>query len=191
MTSFSQASKNHSVYPNSCTTSHKQEHKQTERFNDKPRFSRENSLINVRHRGHQDQASQEFSDIKKDDPRHSNLCTTVNKETYLKTNKKTSVYEHISKMNTSSTNLTTSGGDYRTLKDVDGGLGSDEDLFGSDDELDELLAKSVVEDMDYNGNLGTQGGKNDFRWIDKDLGHDNGNMEGLLGSLATKWMTTH
>ena len=69
------------------------------------------------------------------------------------------------------------------VNDTNCGLGSDEDLFGSDDELDELLAKSFVDDLDNDGHLSTQGDSNESKRIENNLIDDDGGMEDLFDNL--------
>ena len=69
------------------------------------------------------------------------------------------------------------------VNDTNCGLGSDEDLFGSDDELDGLLAKSFVDDLDNDGHLSTQGDSSESKRIENNLIDDDGGMKDLFGNL--------
>ena len=114
----------------------------------------------------------------------NNLFTASGKQTHLQPrNMGTFESNDISKTNTTgktSSSLGTS--DSRTVKDTNCGLGSDEDLFGSDDELDELLAKSLDDALDNNDHLTTLGDDNESKRIEKSLLDDDDGLDELLAT---------
>jgi hypothetical protein len=117
----------------------------------------------------------------KTNKKQNSNSTTYGKQTYLQSSEGNFAFKNISKTDaaTKTTNiLRASGGNCGPSKDTEGGLGSDEDLFGSDDGLDELLAKSFTDDWDYTGELGTQGDNNDSKWAQND-----DSMKDFLGNL--------
>ena len=126
------------------------------------------------------------SQANKSDKKQSSFSITDGKQTYLHSSKGTFAYKNISKKKPvaeTTHNLRTSDGDYGPPKGMDGGLGSDEDLFGSDDGLDELLAKSFTDDLDYNNRLDTPGENNDLKWTQKNVMNDDGSVKDFLGNL--------
>ncbi len=190
MKNFAHVNKSNPMYNSLYTTSDKQTHgklKEIPCFETK-NISKINTFDDTTRRDQHRQAIGKSSQANRGSPKRSNFYNTSSKQTYLHSSKETRTYEtkDISKTNTiakTSNTLKTSSVGYKAPKDMDGGLGSDEDLFGSDDGLDELLASSFTDDLDHNGHLGTQGDNNNLKWIENDVLDDDGGMKDLLGNL--------
>ncbi|CAB4007810.1 choice-of-anchor A family [Paramuricea clavata] len=190
MRNSANASKSNPIYINSSQiTNDKQAQVQTGKLKETPCFeskyiSKIDILEKATHRDQHGQGMERSSQANKGNPYLNNFYTTRDKQTDLQPSKETSAYKSkdISKMNI--TAKTSKGQSGRALRDMDGGLGSNEDLFGSDDDLDELLVKSFTDDFDQmNCHLGTQGDSDDFKWMENDVINNDGGVKDLLGNL--------
>jgi hypothetical protein len=189
MRNSANASKSNPMYNSSHITNDKQAQVQTGKLKETPCFeskyiSKIDILDKATRRDQHGQGMERSSQANEGNPYRNNFYTKRDKQTDLQSSKETSAYKSkdIAKMNIiANTSKVQSG---RAVRDMDGGLGSDEDLFGSDDDLDELLVKSFTDDFDHmNCHLGTQGDSNDLKWIENDVINDDGGVKDLLGNL--------
>ncbi|CAB4034144.1 ---NA--- [Paramuricea clavata] len=189
MRNSANASKSNPIYNNSHITNDKQAQVQTGKLKETSCFeskyiSKIDILDKATRRDQHGQGMERSSQANKGNPYRNNFYTKRDKQTDLQSSKETSAYKSkdIAKMNI--TAKTSKGQSGRALRDTDGGLGSDEDLFGSDDDLDELLVKSFTDDFDHmNCHLGTQGDSDDLKWMENDVINDDGGVKDLLGNL--------
>lgn len=144
-----------------------------------------NSMPSVGNKARSDQRGKTglMEKFSEDTTGQNSFFTSNGKQTHLPSrNMTTFESKDISKISTfgkATGNRGTS--DCGIVKDTSCSLGSDEDLFGSDDELDELLANSLVDDLDSDGCLRTEGDSSELKRTEKN--DDDGGMEGLFGNL--------
>jgi hypothetical protein len=173
--------KSNSMYNNSLQTGVWRGSYRETSFSDSKGISKANTFYSSTRRSQPGHTIGKTPQSNKTNKKQNSDSTTYGKQTYFLSSERNFAFKNISKKDAvtkTTNNLRASGGNCGPSKDTDGGLGSDEDLFGPDDGLDELLAKSFTDDLDYTGQLGTQGDNDDSKWPQNDDG-----MKDLLGNL--------